>query len=934
MSTVWQTLLEAGAYWTPGAASAVAAGVLGNSAYSKVNSLWRRLSASAGSIDDIAALVHRLSSYDEISEAAIANWLNDMGTWIGLGQGAAEVFGGGSDTPPRELIDGLAKHCPGATEGQLEDTAAWAITTVSALADPGTQLLLGAAALSANKSSETADQFRLALANVERLTAELAETRARLTEHISERTTWAAQRIDHAVDLQDLLIAEPCAARDLDLKILGLDSWLADGAVPTYVPRIVDADLDSRLIAATTTSSPGAAVGVVGAPKSGKTRSLLEAIMRVAPRATLYIPRSSAPALARLAEYLAQDAPARNTHLILLDDLHLLCAQPTFPPISRIIATLVQVGCIVAYTIHDSFLAQAQVRMRDHRREAGDPETVLIDADLVTLVERSTIVLASTLEKREFEQIGPEVRSAADAAGVRLDRLAEAFAAIDVLRARCDQARTDHRRPARLALLGAALDSYYIEGATDRRSLRALTQWQFERLSPGRLWEAEMFEDALRWATEGVGGIGSSHAIIQVEGQRSFRLTDGLVASVGGDSWDPGHLEGHVDDLSEDAILRCGRWSYLKGLGDLGEWWFRRAAQRGNAMGSIFAGTSAFEDGRYDEAISLWTGPATDGITLAMFDMGCALQALGRLDEAKIWFERAGRDWAVAAMARGQLALAEDDRDLARYWYAVGASNGEPIAVFNLAQLMRDEDPVVSLTLFEVAAGGGVPQAQTEVAIRVASEEPIRSRSLLEQAADAGDPRAIRELGLRLFHEGSEMLARDLWSRNGDAGDAESLDLLGVVSHQRGDRDTARVYFERAAEMGSRDAVYHLGALELEAGVDVELADEFFLRAALAGHPIAMHNVGHRFFEKGDWVQARKWWRLAADEGEPASMQSLGTLAARAGDLRDAREWWERAAECDYVMAARSLVELCQALGDYEASERWRERAAELDARQ
>ncbi len=86
----------------------------------------------------------------------------------------------------------------------------------------------------------------------------------------------------------DLLLWPVQVAAEVNLGALDgprLGSWLLGGAMPDYVGRDLDTELDDRLTAA---ADGGGLVVMIGEPKSGKTRTLLEALARVVPQRVVW----------------------------------------------------------------------------------------------------------------------------------------------------------------------------------------------------------------------------------------------------------------------------------------------------------------------------------------------------------------------------------------------------------------------------------------------------------------------------------------------------------------------------------------------------------------------------------------------------------------------------------------------------------------------
>ncbi|MEO5494882.1 MAG: SPOR domain-containing protein [Sphingomonas sp.] len=103
----------------------------------------------------------------------------------------------------------------------------------------------------------------------------------------------------------------------------------------------------------------------------------------------------------------------------------------------------------------------------------------------------------------------------------------------------------------------------------------------------------------------------------------------------------------------------------------------------------------------------------------------------------------------------------------------------------------------------------------------------------------------------------------------------------GVDAWNRGDYVTAVAEWRRAAIAGDADAQFNLGqAYKLGRGVPVDLpmAESWYRRAALQGHPQAEDNYGLALFQDGKREDAVPWLEKAVARGEPRAQLVLGTM--------------------------------------------------------
>jgi TPR repeat protein len=72
-------------------------------------------------------------------------------------------------------------------------------------------------------------------------------------------------------------------------------------------------------------------------------------------------------------------------------------------------------------------------------------------------------------------------------------------------------------------------------------------------------------------------------------------------------------------------------------------------------------------------------------------------------------------------------------------------------------------------------------------------------------------------------------------------------------------------------------------------------AKKWYLLAADAGHPSAMHNLGVMAYQIGNRAEAKKWYLQGAEAGDTDAMINLGVMAHDAGDQAEAKKWFKLA---------------------------------------
>ena len=133
------------------------------------------------------------------------------------------------------------------------------------------------------------------------------------------------------------------------------------------------------------------------------------------------------------------------------------------------------------------------------------------------------------------------------------------------------------------------------------------------------------------------------------------------------------------------------------------------------------------------------------------------------------------------------------------------------------------------------------------------SPDKIALFTAIEKLAQAGNPEAQYHLGM-MYNNG-----------------------LGTDKDPR----KAIEWFRKAADAGEPLAAYKVGcyfAGQFPGVVKSDPAEALAnkLKAADQGYSFAQSDVGHIYFEQGNFAEAVKWWKLAAEQGYP---QALGDLS-------------------------------------------------------
>lgn len=448
-------------------------------------------------------------------------------------------------------------------------------------------------------------------------------------------------------------------------------SWLTDNQTPPYVPRHADEELRRK--------TEAGFVVVSGPPKAGKTRSLLEALREVVPHKLLWRVPPVPGALDIVWRSVEADGGRPPDHdpagiIVLLDDLQRHDFASTEGITHGKLLRLRKAGVTIAATVHNVFLAALRRHQVDRTRRFREFEmSIGASPQLVDLLHSPTILweLSPDLTGDELDHADPDLLSQARSHDVeegKLSRLPELLAAVDTLFARADEGRQYRTRPERAAIISAAIDASYVypAGATEEE-LRQLTEWAFTRLWPTKTWREEYFSSALDWATDAIGGPGSTHAIVHPTATGRLRLFDPLLPALMPVPMSPEHLDNHKESLSTESQFHTGFYCWKIGDGNRAIDWWHAATSTGHTGAMNNLGVLLKETGRPDDAEHWYRLAADTGHTGAMYNLGILLYQTDRLEEAEHWWRRAA--------GLGHSAAADNLQILRRVVNQTGASD-------------------------------------------------------------------------------------------------------------------------------------------------------------------------------------------------------------------------------------------------------------------
>lgn len=197
----------------------------------------------------------------------------------------------------------------------------------------------------------------------------------------------------------------------------------------------------------------------------------------------------------------------------------------------------------------------------------------------------------------------------------------------------------------------------------------------------------------------------------------------------------------------------------------------------------------------------------------------------------------------------------------------------------------------------------------------------------LKEAADQGHTQAIYELGKDALDQDRDDQAKSFFRKGdvlGHAGCKRELALM-MMAHEENDNndDDYRDLLETAADMGDTEAMFQCGLLyHFSNGKnDLDLATQFYLKAAAHGHPFACVYAGYTSYLLHRTKQAVECFRLC--DTHWMAKFGLAACGLETGDAGDRRAWLQEAEEAMpidpssliMIQERRIWCEACEYLG-------------------
>ena len=737
-----------------------------------------------------------------------------------------------------------------------------------------------------------------------------------------------------SIDLhsQEIVTVPAVAAKSLDTKALTLGSWLVDGDIPPYVSRVVDAKVLKAM-----NNSSNELIVLTGEPKSGKTRTLVEALKRSKhANSTIYWVSPTRGAVGALIKKLRIEKKMGS--VIVLDDLQDFAFDAADGITSQRLADLCMRGLVVA-TLHSSTLSnwESSPKPRKLVPKTG-PTSHWIESNshfgpstsVLAQISSGRIDLDLTLGANEMKA-AMTVDPYTSCSKEDVSKLASFLASVDFLKGVALEMMTG-ASPIEEAIVCALFDSCLLNlDGISLAELKKLTLLNLERIAPNKPWNDSAWERALDKITSG-SSRQSPHSLItrtSLRGEK-FKIMDAVKPALKPATWS----EHHLGELTEQEMFTLAKalvehedlldsfdritmnlirmnpsvgvmvfadLSNDSGDSEMYEYWLRVAVMHGSVDGMFALGNILRESELDEDAEELFLEASKRGHVKSMTNLGVHLFEKGLDDGAEIWWRQ--------AMANNDLFMAPH----------------------NLAILLAKKgQDVESQDLLIQAAELGNLYSQTELARRASERGEFSDAQFWHQkGADLGDPIAMLNLGTLLQKAGDLVNAEIWWRKAAELGDVDAHFNLGGLFQESGDLKNAESWWKKAAELGDVDAHVNLGGLFQNSG-DLKNAESWWKKAAEIGHRDAWTYIGLMKYNSGDLVGAEAEWLQAARLGESAAHNNLASLYWDLGETEKAEVWYKKAIALGYAPAHFNLGSMYHELGDPRKAKLSWKKAAEL----
>ncbi|MGC5288873.1 tetratricopeptide repeat protein [Micromonospora sp. DT231] len=716
--------------------------------------------------------------------------------------------------------------------------------------------------------------------------------------------------------------------RDARPRLLGVHAAIrvdsADGELPVYVPRDLDADLRTAL---TTVAEQGGVVLLVGGSSVGKTRALFEAVKAGVPEWWLIHPD---PADTNALRTLAAQPTART--VVWLDELQRYLDTTDGLPVA-LVRTLVAAGIALMGTLWPH-----EYNTRTAPPVPGQPDPHANDRQLLDLAHIIDAAESfSSTERRRAKALASDRRIR-----VALDTPDAGFT--QILAAGPDLVRHWENAPAEhcygKAVITAALDARRI-GAT-----APLTRGILEAAAPGYLTDrqqatapADWLDQALAYATTPLRGATAALCPVAADMGRvaGYTVADYLhqharrtrrAIPLPDTVW-----QAIADHHNPDDTLRLAEAARNRALVRQAEVLYRAAVNSGEPKGLTGLAALRMSQGRRREAFDLWREAGAAGDQDAWRRMIAVLDHEGNVDQALDVMRDAAAGgyeealgWSSSLLERaGRVAEAED---ALREAIAAGNRDARVDLADMLQELGRSDE---AEQVWQQAIAANIEESRSGLAGLLKQQGRLDEAitALQNGLADGDDPYGWSALADLLERQGRIDETVDAWREAVHVGaDINAWGRLSGLLHAHNRVDEARHLATTAFESGDWQAAEVLASLFVGQG-RIGQATAVWTERIAAGDPYARGHLANLLLGQQRSDEAEQVLREAVAVGDPFSCSTPARLLEDHGRIEEAIDAWREAIDAGDPNAA---YHVCKLLKEHkrvdEAEQIWREELA------
>jgi len=789
--------------------------------------------------------------------------------------------------------------------------------------------------------------------------------------------------IDEDLYSKGIVSIQPITVSKVDEIELLLGSSEFDGDVPPYCPRDIDLNLLEKIDSET--CNP---VILIGPPKSGKTRTLIESLKRSKHSdAKIYWLE---PGDGNARKLLERSKTAKSTNILVLDDLQ----NPRYFGEGGLDAKLIEdlvLNFKIVGTLHDSTKNQWELANLDHRTDVVEQDISSPNKSVQAVLLREQVILNAELSESELTLAG-KVLEIQDGDLAPYRYLGSKFASVAALTKALEHELSRHE-PFSQALFETLLDAkiVYPKGAT-LESLKELARIKIESKTNSP-WADSKWEIAVDKLTRGISPK-SPHAVMMrtISDRSRYTLFDPIWDKKRPETWNPEDLfELDLDflEIADNAFelglkdstykimqkmdsdqpeiqYHLGRFYFLDGDFLKSQNWLSKAAEAKHPKAIDYLGDLYHDHlGEVEKALDCWKEAASLGNVWAMDSLGDYYSDHDLPIEAEKWWAEAAKQdnqWARASLgnhylqdgrveeglvllkesaekqnpwAMRQLGIyyeSKGDPVLSKYWWTQGALHDDDVCLDRLGDLAEDAGDKKNAELYwRKAVALGNSWSMASLGLHMRDEGFVtEGEDLLLQSANLGNSWAMRQIALLKEDAGDASASEEWFVKAAHLHDEVSIFRLGMLAWDRDNDFESEEWFENGIALNQGLSFRGMGLLSQGKGLGKD-SENYWTKAALLGDVTSMDYLGDYFEEQGDIELATEWWSRAANEGNPHSMYSLGWEQYKVNNEESARDWWTKAANLKLPRAMAQLGDQAQRLDEMEKAEYWWELAAELD---